>query len=198
MYGNLYFDDQSNENRSLNAINIVVRGTGNLTVHCQVAYNCEIVIHGDRFTNGVEAGGTKFGSKSIAVFGYFHLEGKRRTSSWTKLKLTSKIGSTSLSVQNPGDFQKGDRIVVTSTDFDPNHAEIFTIKSVNGNQIIINKPLTQKHRCDDSSSSSSNIVCGEVGLLSQSVSVRGGDSNVADSFHSLYEHEYGVSIKVCL
>ena len=40
------------------------------------------------------------------------------------------------------------------------------------------------------------IICGDVGLLSRSVRVRGGDADVADSYHSLYEHEFGATITI--
>ena len=165
-------------------------------MNCQLSHSCEIVLHGDRTTHGVSAAGEKFGSKGIVVFGELNLVGQTRSSSWSKLKSHVESGASSFVVQNVGDFKKGDKIVVSPTDFDPNHAEIVTITKVVGHTLYVNIPFAHRHRCDIEKTEDTGIVCGEVGLLSRNVRIRGGGADVADSFHSLYEHEYGATVTV--
>ena len=191
--GKLYYEDILHANRSLHAINVVVRGHGNVTVECHLSHMCEIVLHGDRFTDGVEAGGSKYGAKGIVVYGELNLWGPKRETSWTKLSAHVEPGATTLAVANVGDFKIGDKIVVSSTDFDANHAETFVITHVQGNTLSLSAAVTHRHRCD---THHGVPTCGEVGLLSRSVRIRGGDANAADSYHSLYEHEFGATITI--
>ena len=190
--GTLHYEDVLNANRSLNAINIVVRGTGNLTMDCQISYSCEVVLHGDRFTKGVTAGGSSFGAKGLVVFGEVNMRGPPRISSWSKLHSHVEIGSTSVIVANPGDFKQGDKIVISATAYNPSHAEVKFITHVSGSVLSVDSAFAHRHRCDGGT----GVVCGEVGLLSRAVRIRGGNSDVADSFHSLYEHEFGATVTV--
>ena len=116
---------------------------------CQLAHSCEIVLHGDRFTDGVEAGGSKFGAKGIVVFGELNLVGPKRTSTFTKLATHVEIGSMFLQVKDVGDFKTGDKIVVSATDFDANHAETFHVTKVQGTTLHLNKAVSHRHRCDN-------------------------------------------------
>src|SRR6202451_2155971 len=46
---------------------------------------------------------------------------------WTKLAKTAEAGSNTIQVLTPGDWKKGETIVLASTDFDPHQAEERTI-----------------------------------------------------------------------
>src|SRR5579871_6783341 len=54
--------------------------------------------------------------------GTLNLHGTEKNS-WTKLTKTAAAGSNTIEVLNPGDWKKGDVIVLASTDFDPHQAE---------------------------------------------------------------------------
>src|SRR5690242_11393308 len=65
--------------------------------------------------------------------------------SWTKLAKTAAAGSNTIEVLNPGDWKKGDQIVLASTDFDPHQAERRTISSVSGKVITLDQNLQFMH-----------------------------------------------------
>jgi hypothetical protein len=95
----------------------------------------------------VSYGGTLnlFGEKG-AVYG--SLEPKATGRSWVRLDgtilgtLPGVPGATSLKVANPVDWQAGDHIVVTTTDYLPNHSEELIICSVSGSTISFTANLT--------------------------------------------------------
>ena len=221
VWGRLYFDDSGVEtvargNFSLHSINIVIRGTGQLNATCTQsndqtsAHHCEIVLHGDRTTPGIKVGNKDYGAKGIIVLGEFNLMGRSRGVSWTKLAAGASVGDTQIAVQvrnDEGDWRAGDRVILPTTSFDPSHAEYATIVSVAGQggsgstrTLTLAAPLNYRHRCDralmPAGQSKSMDICGEVGLLSRNVVVRGGDTKDSGQFHSLFEHEFGATITV--
>src|SRR5215472_5862692 len=56
-----------------------------------------------------------------------------------RLTKTAAAGSNTIEVLNPGDWKKGEQIVVASTDFDPHQAEERTIASVSGKVITLDQ-----------------------------------------------------------
>ena len=95
-----------------------------------------------------------FGNKVLAVSyrGKLELSGKKGATygsldpkasgrSWTRLNGTITPGMTSLNVADPLDGDVGDLIVVTTTDYVPNHSEL-GICSVSGNTITFTADLT--------------------------------------------------------
>src|SRR6185436_8611376 len=65
----------------------------------------------------------EMGDRGIMLMGgTLNLHGPEK-SSWTKLTKTAAAGSTTIEVLNPGDWKKGEQIVVASTDYDPHQAE---------------------------------------------------------------------------
>jgi cell migration-inducing and hyaluronan-binding protein len=76
--------------------------------------------------------------------GILNLHGTEKNS-WTKLAKTAAAGSNTIEVLNPGDWRKGDVIVVASTDFDPHQAERRTIAAIHANTITLDKKLDYMH-----------------------------------------------------
>ena len=69
----------------------------------------------------------EMGDRGIMLMGgTLNLHGTEKNS-WTKLAKTAAAGSSTIEVLNPGDWKKGETIVVASTDFDPHQAEERTI-----------------------------------------------------------------------
>ena len=64
---------------------------------------------------------------------YDSLDAKASGRSWTRLNGTITAGKTSLNVDGPLDGEAGDAIVVTTTDYVPNHSEALEICGVSGN-----------------------------------------------------------------
>ena len=76
--------------------------------------------------------------------GTLNLHGTEKNS-WTKLAKTAAAGSNTIEVLTPGDWKKGQTIVLASTDFDPHQAEERTIAAISGNTITLDKKLDYMH-----------------------------------------------------
>jgi len=68
-------------------------------------------------------------------------------SSWTRLAKDLKQGDTELHLAEPfaGGWGVGDRIVVTATDYLPDHSEEFTIKAIDGAKLTLDRPAKWFH-----------------------------------------------------
>src|SRR5512143_3570325 len=85
------------------------------------------------------------GDRGIMLMGgTLSLHGTEKNS-WTKLTKTAAAGSNTIEVLNPGDWKKGEQIIVASTDFDPHQAEERTIASVSGKVITLDQKLQYMH-----------------------------------------------------
>src|SRR5581483_2312787 len=89
--------------------------------------------------------------------------------SWTRLTKTAAAGNNTIEVLNPGDWKKGDVIVVASTDFDPHQAERRTIASVSGKVITLDQKLEYMHYGQVTFGVDER---GEVGMLSRNIRIQ--------------------------
>src|SRR5687767_13218924 len=128
--------------------------------------------------------GSETPSKMIAVYGGGRLElhGEARKP-WVRLGATALAGATQLLLDGPTDWRAGDRVVVASTTYEPNEAEIALIASVSGASVTLAEPLRYAHW------GTTQVIGGatvderaEVGLLSRNVVVRGDDRSDATGF----------------
>ena len=70
-----------------------------------------------------------FGKKSLGVMrGTLDIHGVHKTS-WTDLDATVEQGDSQLTLVEETNWEAGDRIMITSTDYDQYQAEFFTILS---------------------------------------------------------------------
>ena len=123
-------------------------------------------------------------SKMIAVYGDGSLElhGESRTP-WVRLAATATAGSSQLLLDGPATWRAGDRIVISSTSYDPNEAEVALIASVSGRSVTLAEPLRFTHWGTTQSIGDVQIdERAEVGLLSRNVVVRGDDRSDATGF----------------
>jgi cell migration-inducing and hyaluronan-binding protein len=85
------------------------------------------------------------GDRGIMLLGgTLNLHGDR-SNSWTKLARTAEEGSSSIQVLDAKGWRVGDRIVLTSTDFDPHQAERRIISGIKGNTITLDGKLDYMH-----------------------------------------------------
>jgi hypothetical protein len=121
-------------------------------------------------------------SKMIAVYGGGSLElhGEQRTP-WVRLAATAQAGSSQLLLDGPTTWRAGDRVVVASTSYDPNEAEVAVVASANGNSVSLAEPLRFTHWGTTQTIDGMTVdERAEVGLLSRNIVVRGDDrSDVA-------------------
>lgn len=86
------------------------------------------------------------GSKVIGVMkgGVLDLHGEPRNG-WTKLSGSVAAGSNRIIVLDSSGWRVGDRIVLASTDFNPEQAEVKTITAIAGNAITLDSALRYPH-----------------------------------------------------
>jgi hypothetical protein len=60
------------------------------------------------------------------------IHGIKRDKTWTELQNTANIGDTTILLTETVDWKVGEEIVISSTDFDHNHAEQKVISAVSG------------------------------------------------------------------
>ncbi|MEQ8344257.1 MAG: hypothetical protein RLO22_10280 [Sneathiellaceae bacterium] len=97
-----------------------------------LSYGGKLQLHGLKGTTGAEAADTDPTSSG---------------SSWLRLGDHLKAGDDKivLSQPVPAGWSKGDRIVVTATDYLPNHSEEFTIKEIDGSTITVEEKAKWMH-----------------------------------------------------
>src|SRR5690348_14733789 len=109
------------------------------------------------------------GDRGIMLMGgTLSLHGTEKNS-WTKLAKTAAAGSNTIEVLNPGDWKKGQTIVLASTDFDPHQAEERIIAGISGKVITLDKKLDYMHFGKVTFDVDER---GEVGMLSRNIVIQ--------------------------
>ena len=78
------------------------------------------------------------------VFGRFDLHGTE-VKSWTRLAKSVKSGDRSITVQDTLNVKKGDKLILASTQYDPNAVDEAEVVSVAGNTIELKDELAFSH-----------------------------------------------------
>src|SRR6202166_249389 len=114
-------------------------------------------------------GGNDRSDRGIMLMGgTLNLHGTEKDS-WTKLAQTAAVGSNTIQVLTPGDWKKGQTLVLASTDFDPHQAEERTIAAISGNTITLDKKLDYMHFGKITFDVDER---GEVGMLSRNIVIQ--------------------------
>ena len=109
------------------------------------------------------------GDRGIMMMGgTLSLHGTEKNS-WTRLTKTAAAGSSTIEVANPGDWKKGEQIVVASTDFDPHQAEERTIAGISGKVITLDQKLQYMHYGEVTFGVDER---GEVGMLTRNIRIQ--------------------------
>jgi cell migration-inducing and hyaluronan-binding protein len=153
-----------------------------ILVSGQFSVGTEAELHQRRVTITLSSGrgAPGVGTKVLAVLpgGTLDLHGERRLG-WTRLANTAEAGASSLQLERAHDWRAGDRIVIASTDFDPNHAEERVVTGGSGTQLMLDAPLTHRHwGLMQQVAGKSVDERAEVGLLTRNVVIRGDEESV--------------------
>lgn len=118
------------------------------------------------------------GTKFLGVMGgTLELHGEPRRG-WTKLARTADKGSDEITLADASGWRAGDRIVIASTDYDPNQAEEATITSVSGDTVTLDRALEYQHWGTVQTFGGNTIdERAEVGLLSRNIVVEGDQAS---------------------
>jgi hypothetical protein len=138
-------------------------------------HNAVITLVGDRNSYEIPV----YGAKCLAVrTAALYMFGMPRIP-WTKLAETATVGNTTLVLKDETDWKAGDKIFVTSTEFNHLQAEELTVKATSqGGRIVeITTPLIYEHWGSGWSSGADSIdeYRASVGLLTRNVVVQGDD-----------------------
>jgi len=136
-----------------------------------------ITIHGDRSSPLLPY----YGSQFIAFRGgVLDIHGVKRTPTWTFIDGTIAPGDTKFNVAETVDWVAGEKIVIASTSYDHNEAEMMTIASVSGNEITVTTPFVYKHYgVIETYGSDTMDMRAEVGLLTRNILIQGGPEGIA-------------------
>lgn len=115
--------------------------------------------------------------------GEIHLHGKEKVS-WTQLGTTAASGAAGIMLKEPIDWDVGDQIVIASTSFDMDEAEVRTITKVlpGSMSVRINQPLAKQHYGELQTYDRGDGTIytlderAEVGLLSRNIKIQGDAS----------------------
>ncbi|GFS10808.1 polycystic kidney and hepatic disease-like 1 [Elysia marginata] len=136
-----------------------------------------IIIHGHQRSEvfpGVS--GAPVGAKFIGVFGGLQLHGVDPGVIRTRLNLTANVGDTTLTVDDVTNWEAGDEILLTTTDYNSWHTETFTIGSVFDNVITLNDSVKFKHLAYSTTVDGTTLeMKAEVALLTRNIKIEGDE-----------------------
>eukprot|EP00761_Pharyngomonas_kirbyi_P005193 gb/GECH01005198.1/.p1 GENE.gb/GECH01005198.1/~~gb/GECH01005198.1/.p1 ORF type:complete len:349 (+),score=91.13 gb/GECH01005198.1/:1-1047(+) len=203
-----------NEDISMSVEWIRVNAGGALVIgdaidECRITANITLTFRGPR-TNDSPMGnepvdGQSYGAKGLAIAAEASLDLHGNIASnrvmWTRLASTANRDETTITVQDSVDWKKGDKIVITSTDYGPiqdyrsdacnsqdsiswscgiefldqNEERTITSISSDGQTLTLNQPLNWMHWGE-------NNQRAEIGLLSRNIKLQGDNSSNESKF----------------
>uniref|UniRef100_A0A8C6FME3 Fibrocystin n=1 Tax=Moschus moschiferus TaxID=68415 RepID=A0A8C6FME3_MOSMO len=115
---------------------------------------------------------------TIGVFGKVQLHSAYPKKSWTRLGADIASGNERIIVEDTVDWRPHDKIVLSSSSYEPHEAEVLTVKEVRGYHIRIHERLRHRHI------GSAHVMEGgrhirlaaEVGLLTRNIQIQGDTS----------------------
>ncbi|XP_051526679.1 fibrocystin-L-like [Myxocyprinus asiaticus] len=139
----------------------------------------QIILRGNHNTpDWLLPSGTNQGSKVLGVFGSLDLYGMPHNVYHTKLASTARAGNNTLSLQEAVDWKVGDKVLLSTTSYDPWQTEIRTITAVSdfGRTLTLDQPLSYTHIGESYSvpgTSSGYQLAGNVALLTRNIKIIG-------------------------
>ncbi len=128
------------------------------------------------------------GTKTLGAMGggIISLHGQPRTS-WLMLNGTVNPGARTINTEYTTNWRAGDSIVITSTDDSMEHAEVRTIKKIEGTTITLNDALKYRHFGEVQSFSNGTRnwdvdTRAEVALLTRNIKIQGDQASEQSRF----------------
>ncbi len=154
-----------------------------------------ITLTGTDSTENIQNLGTKF--LGTLDSGFIALHGSNRTS-WTRLAQTAAKGARQIKLNAAVDWKVGEKIVIASSDYHPNHAEEAVIKGISGATAVLAQPLKYNHWCQKQTFSPvwSLTECAEAGLFNRNILIQGNASSTLSGFGGHFIVTRGGSAKL--
>lgn len=126
------------------------------------------------------------GNKGISILeGKLSMHGKKIDTTWTNLAATAIKGATSIQLKDSPVWAVGDSIVIASTDYDYDQAEVREIKTIVGDTITFDKPLLYQHLGVEETYGTHKLVMrAEVGLLTRNIKMQGDETSWENNYGS--------------
>lgn len=116
----------------------------------------------------------------VRAGGVLDIHGKPYTPTWSRLRTTAEVGSSTIALQDAVDWEVGQQIVVVTTrhgdmDASDHENEVRTITGVDSDVIHLDRPLDFFHYGGEE-------YQGEVGLLSRSITIQGDEQSEDEAY----------------
>lgn len=122
--------------------------------------------------------GPNVGAKAFGVFGLLHLHGKKHNIHWTRLARNLTKSENLLRLAEAVDWEPGQEIIITTSDFESRHAEKFIIKTISKDNLTIelDRSANYTHSAFRSTINGYLVnMSAKVALLSRNIRIEGLD-----------------------
>ncbi|XP_045699281.1 fibrocystin isoform X7 [Phyllostomus hastatus] len=111
---------------------------------------------------------------TIGVYGKVQLHSAYPKKSWTRLGADIASGNERIIVEDTVDWRPQDKIVLSSSSYEPHEAEVLTVKEVKGHHIRIQERLKHRHigSVHVMEDGRSIRLAAEVGLLTRNIQIQ--------------------------
>ncbi|XP_052503788.1 fibrocystin [Budorcas taxicolor] len=112
---------------------------------------------------------------TVGVFGKVQLHSAYPKKSWTRLGADIASGNERIIVEDTVDWRPHDKIVLSSSSYEPHEAEVLTVKEVRGHHIRIHERLRHRHIGSAHFMEGGRHIrlAAEVGLLTRNIQIQG-------------------------
>ncbi|XP_074093277.1 fibrocystin isoform X3 [Macrotis lagotis] len=110
---------------------------------------------------------------TIGVYGKVHLHSAYPRKAWTHLGADIASGNERIFVEDAVDWRPQDKIVLSSSSYEPHEAEILTVKEIMGHNVRIHEFLSHRHLGSSHSMEDGRHIslAAEVGLLTRNIKI---------------------------
>ncbi|XP_054425451.1 fibrocystin [Pteronotus mesoamericanus] len=111
---------------------------------------------------------------TIGIYGKVQLHSSYPKKSWTRLGADISSGNERIIVEDTVDWRPQDKIVLSSSSYEPHEAEVLTVKEVKGHHIRIQERLKHRHVGSVHVMEDGRYVrlAAEVGLLTRNIQIQ--------------------------
>ncbi|EHB03002.1 Fibrocystin [Heterocephalus glaber] len=118
--------------------------------------------------------GIRIDPGTIGVYGKFQLHSAYPKKSWTHLGANIAPGNERIIVEDAVDWKPLDKIVLSSSSYEPHEAEVLTVKEVKGHHIRVHERLQHQHIGSPHVMEDGKRIhlAAEVGLLTRNIQIK--------------------------
>ncbi|XP_063089186.1 fibrocystin isoform X2 [Cavia porcellus] len=122
--------------------------------------------------------GIRIDPGTIGVYGKFQLHGAYPKKSWTRLAADIAPGNDRIIVEDVVDWKPDDKIVLSSSSYEPHEAEVLSIREVKGHHIRVHGRLQHRHIGSSHVTEDGKHIslAAEVGLLARNIQIQSDTS----------------------